>query len=185
MKSRKEQIKRVEISYWSIFCATVLVSGMGILLFGKKAILYSHVLDLNDAVVINLQAGNKVALLAYVIRERWWPVPLLFLAYTTYLGKAIGYLLTAWYGMGIGIILGAMLLHHGLTGILFILVIAFPHYLFYVVAFMMGIKINHGLKAKGRKQLLLFMVTEGVVLLGCLTEAYLNSALLKKILLLP
>ncbi len=182
MKIHAEQIKRTEVSHLSLFCAVLVICVIAILLTGKNTILQSTVFDWNTLCLFRLQNIDRVELLMYVLRQRCFIIPGLLLVSTTYLGKTIGYLLCAWYGMGIGIIAGTVLLRYGFAGIFLLLGSAFPQYLFYVPAFVISLGMSYTQKKADRRLFTQVLVLELVVLLGCLSESYVNPDVMEKII---
>lgn len=182
MKIHAKQIKRTEVSHLSLFCAVLALSTIGILLIGKNTILQSTVFDRNSLSLFRLQSVDRMELFIYVLKQRCFIIPCLVLVSTTYLGKYVGYLLCAWYGMGIGIIAGTVLLRYGLAGVLLLLGSAFPQYLFYVPVFVISIGITYTQKRVDRRLGIQILVLELVVFIGCIAESYMNPGIMEKII---
>lgn len=175
-------IKEKRCSLKTIFIATLLISMLGVLFRGKEAVMTSSLLDVRSMMNMDVKSSKNIALLVYIIRERWWPIPLLFIASTTYLGKAVRYLLTAWYGVGIGVVLGILLLRYGLKGIFLMMGAAVPHYLLYIVAFVLSLRMVEERRTANQKIIVQLVVMEVIVLLGCVIEATVTPFLLKKLI---
>lgn len=175
-----EKVKRV--SERRIFVATFLVSVFGMLLWGREAVIYGTLLDVRSMTGLGTEASKTSDLLVYVLRERWWPVPLMFMMSTTYLGNVTRYLISAWYGMGMGVVLGALLLRYGVKGILLLLGASVPHYLFYVWAFVFSLKLLRERRVANRKFAVQLVILEVIVILGCVSETMIAPVLMKKII---
>lgn len=182
MSENTKSIKVKGFSEKTIFLATLFISVLGLLFGGRETVQTSSLLDSQTLMNMELNNLKNSALLIYVIRERWWPIPLLFMMSTTYLGKAVRYLLTAWYGMGIGVVLGILLLRYGLKGILLMIGTAVPHYILYVAAFVLSLKMLGERRVLNRKFVMQLIVMETIVLLGCVSEAIIAPLILKKII---
>ena len=175
-------IKEKGVSEKTIFIATFLVSVFGILLLGKESVKTSTLLDAHTLLNMEVKEPKKSALLLSVIRERWWPIPLLFMMSTTYLGKTVRYVMTAWYGVGMGVVFGILLLRYGLKGILLMIGAAIPHYFLYIAAFMLSLKILEERRVVNRKFVIQLIVIEAIVFLGCVSEATVTPYFMKKLI---
>lgn len=175
-------LKRTEVSHLSLFCGVFLLSSLSIILFGKDEILQSEVLDRNTLRLFRLQEMDRIGMLIYVLRERCFVLPLLFLLTTTYLGKWAGYVYCIWYGAGIGTIMGTVLLRYGLCGVFLGLGSAFPQYLFYVPAFMITIGITKTQRKPERRLVIQLLLMELLVIAGCMSECYINPPLMEKLI---
>lgn len=175
-------IKEKRYSLKTIFAATLLVCMFGMLFWGKESVMTSSLLDVRSMMNMDVKSSGNIALSIYIIRERWWPIPLLFIAATTYLGKTVRYLLTAWYGVSIGVVLGTLLLRYGLKGILLMMGAAMPHYLVYVVAFVLSVRLVEERRTINQKWIVQLIVMESIVILGCVCEATITPFLIKKLI---
>lgn len=175
-------VKAKRISEKKIFVATFLVSALGILLWGKEAVINSPLPDVRSFADLGAETYKTSALLAYVLRERWWPIPLMFVMSTTYLGNITGYLISAWYGMGIGVVLGTMLLRYGIKGIFVMLGASVPQYLFYVAAFGFSLKLLKQRRVVNKSMVVQLIVMETIVILGCVSETMIAPVMMKKII---
>lgn len=112
---------------------------------------------------------------------------------TTYLGLLFCGGMTVKYGFSIGLFLGTATCRYGIKGILLCIVGIFPHYLCYVPAMVMllqwcediyrSIYFYHNITGQGKKSLpgklgkpVLIL---GVLVLGCVLEAFVNPVLFK------
>ncbi len=182
MSEYTKTIKAKGISEKTIFIATFFISVFGILLWGKESVMTSSLLDTHTLLNIEMKNPKMRDLLLYVVRERWWPIPLLFMMSTTYLGKSVRYLMTAWYGMGIGVVFGILLLRYALKGILLMIGAAIPHYLLYIASFLLSLKMLEERRVVNRKFVVQLIMLEAIVLLGCVCEATVTPILVKKLI---
>ncbi len=173
-------LKRTEVSHLSLFCGVFIVSSLVILVMGKDAVLQSEVFDCNALSLFRLQGTDKVEMLIYILRERIFILPFLFLLATTYLGKWAGYVYCIWYGAGMGAIMGTVLLRYGVEGIFLILGSVFPQYLFYVPAFIISIGITKTQRKPEKRLMIQVLMMELLIIAGCLTECYINPTLVEK-----
>lgn len=176
----ENHLKRTEVSHLSLFCGVFVLSSLGILLMGKEAVLQSVVFDSNTLRLFRLQGSDRMEMLIYILRERLFILPLIFLLATTYLGKWAGYGYCIWYGTGIGAIIGTSLLRYGLGGVFLVLGSAFPQYLFYVPAFVISIRITKTQRRPEKRLFIQLLLMELLVIAGCLTECYINPTLMEK-----
>lgn len=174
-------VKAKRFSEKKVFVATFLVCVLGILLWGREKVVSGTLLDVRSMTGLGTEASNTSALLIYVLRERWWPIPLLFVMSTTYLGNITRYLMSAWYGMGMGVVLGTLLLRYGIKGIFVMLGASVPHYLFYVAAFVFSLKLLKERRAANKKLAVQLIILEAIVILGCVSETMIAPDIMKKI----
>ena len=174
-------VKAKRISEKRVFVATFLVCVLGILLWGREKVVSGTLLDVRSMTGLGTEASNTSALLIYVLRERWWPIPLLFVMSTTYLGNITRYLMCAWYGMGMGVVLGTLLLRYGIKGIFVMLGASVPHYLFYVAAFIFSLKLLKERRAANKRLAVQLIIIEAIVILGCVSETIIAPDIVKKI----
>ncbi|MBP3351114.1 MAG: stage II sporulation protein M [Lachnospiraceae bacterium] len=175
-------LKRTEVSHLSLFCGAFVLSSLGILLLAKESVMQSDVLDRNTLSLFRVQGTNRLEMLLYILRERCLILPLLFVLATTYLGKWAGYVYCAWYGAGIGAVVGTGLLRYGLGGVFLVLGSAFPQYLFYVPAFIISIGIAKNQRKPERRFAIQLLLMELLVIAGCFAECYINPSLMEKII---
>lgn len=174
-------VKAKRVSEKKVFVATFLVCVFGILLWGREKVVSGTLLDVRSMTGLGTEASNTSALLIYVLRERWWPIPLLFVMSTTYLGNITRYLMSAWYGMGMGVVLGTLLLRYGIKGIFVMLGASVPHYLFYVAAFVFSFKLLKERRAANKRLAVQLIIIEAIVILGCVSETMIAPDIMKKI----
>lgn len=175
-------LKRTEVSHLSLFCGVFIVSSLAVLLVGKDEIVQSGMMDRNALRLFRLPDIDKMELLFYILRERCFVLPLLFIMSTTYLGKGAGYACCAWYGVGIGAITGTAILRYGVGGMFLVLVSAFPQYLFYVPAFIICIGITKTQRKPNKRMVIQLFLIELLIIVGSLTECYINPTLIEKII---
>lgn len=182
MSINVKQLKRTEVSHLSLFCVIFFLSVLGMLLSGKAFIMQSTMFSVKELRFLSQQSIESNQLLLYVLRERYWVIPCMLLASTTDWGKAVGYLLCGWYGMGFGMLMGVMLHRYGLGGVFLLIGSLFPQYLFYVPAFVIGIRLMKSKRKMERRYLLRFLTLEVIILLGSIAESYVNPIVLQKII---
>ena len=175
-------VKEKRFSLKTVFTTTLIISVLAGLFGGKEAVRSSSLLDTRSLINGDMISTHSIVLSIYIIRERWWPIPLLFIASTTYLGKAVKYLLTAWYGLGIGVVQGILLLRYGLKGILLMMGAAVPHYLLYVAAYLLSVRMLEERRTINQKFMVQLIVMEIMVILGCVMEATVTPILLEKLI---
>ena len=182
MKIQAKQWKGTGISHLSLFWSAFLIGAIGILIWGRDIILQSSLFGNDTVMLFELEQMNRKELLFFVLRERWWVLPAVFLLTTTYLGKVSGYLLSVWYGMNIGIVTGATMVKYGLGGIFLMLASAFPHYLIFIPVIVLSIKETKTQKKPEKQFWIRFWVLEILVIAGCVVESYINPLILEKII---
>lgn len=134
---------------------------------------------------------HKKRLFLYVIGLRLRTFVLMLLLSATPFGRFVRYGYTAWYGFTFGMILTAAYAVYSVKGLWLICICLFPQILFYIPAFILLCKASGwiyeqyacGYGGSGRQQ---FLISLGVILLlgmlGCLTEGYVNSVIVMKML---
>lgn len=182
MDLRVNREKGTGLSYLSLFLIVFFLVLLGSILFGEEYIKYSKVLDKNSLQIWKLEGGESKALLLYVLKERLWVIPLMFLLATTYLAKMTGFVFVLWYGVSLGIVTGISLLRFGFVGIFLVLMAGMPHYLLYIPIFIFVLRMNGRQRVVCRKFYLQLFLLELMVLIGCILESYVNPILLKKII---
>ena len=174
---------RVDITQHRLFFIVLFLSVMGILFFGKKAVLEVRVLDENTLMLLNLQKGD-LKYFGYILRNRGLIIPLLFLLSTTYLGRYAGYATICWYGFSIGTLIGVAMIQYGLWGIFFLLMASFPQYLLYVPVLWLTLKLTKTQRVVNKKFVWQLIVVEAIVIVGCWLESTVNLVMLEKIIAL-
>ena len=175
-------VKAKRISEKRIFVATFLVCVLGILLWGREKVASGTLPDVRSLTDLGAKTSQTSALLVYVLRERWWPIPLMFVMSTTYLGNITRYLISAWYGMGMGVVLGTVLLRYGIKGIFVMIGATMPHYLFYVAAFVFSLKLLKERRLANRKLAVQLIILEAIVIVGCISETMMAPDIMRKII---
>lgn len=131
-----------------------------------------------------------------VIKERIGPVIGIMVLATTYLGVVISYGYAGWLGMSVGMFVSASVIRYGVKGLILFLIAVFPHYLFYLPAWLIllqgarelcsciyfpgGCKRTYinGRRDEIRFGLGVLFKVLGVVIIGVLLESYVNPKLL-------
>lgn len=121
----------------------------------------------------------------YVLQKRMAVLWLLMLFGITTIGLYVfcGYL--AWCGFALGTLLSVAVMRYGIKGILLMVTGAFPHYIFYVPACLLLLKLGQRLYRKEQNILqcgMSFLGIHIVVIIGILLESYVNPYIMTKIL---
>lgn len=106
---------------------------------------------------------------------------LLFLAYTP-LRKITFRIVTAWTGLSMGILLKLFFCWYGISGIGLLLVLLFPHFLFYWMAYGLLYWEMERRRWKTAKSPIGILASVGVVIMGIVVESYVNPFLLRSYL---
>ena len=182
MKTLGKRVSNFDIPFLPLFVASALFV-MWIMFFQKsELLLQTEVFSKNALSLMKYQTSNDRSLFLYVLKERIWVIPFLFLMSTTYLSALATYSTIIWYGTGVGALLGLAMLRYGLRGILLLLVAALPHYLLYVPAIIVALQLSKVQRAPSRKFFGQLFVLEMVVIIGCFIESYVNLFLAEKII---
>ncbi len=176
--NRKE---RKESTFVPFFLVSLAVAMLFMVLNQSELLLQSDVLS-ESALSLVKKEGNGSSLFICVLKERIWVIPMLFLLSTTYLAGVFVHGVIAWYGMSFGALTAMAMLRYKLRGVLFLIMCGFPQYLFYVPAFAMALRLSVEQRIPDKKFFLQLTVLEGVVLIGCLAESYVNSLFVEKII---
>lgn len=163
-----------------------IICGFGILWFFGKEVLQDEMFFGNSLLgEIQYLDYKKTAYLIYLIKIRG--IQLAFIIFMTYIrkkraGLGIWAFMT---GSGFGIGIYAMSLRWGPIGILGYFMMIFPHYLCYFYAYSMYIKNDSNGQQTGRtihrksSYLVSKMSIIGVVIIGILSECYVNPLFIK------
>jgi len=183
MRVRLKQIKWQPLSLSQIYVLS-LVAVMLFLLIRKGELLiqtsFLSEASLNT-IKEELTRGNK-KLFLYILKERAAIILALFVLSTTYLGGMFVYLNVIWYGAVSGLLLTIALLRYGMKGILLIAGGALPHYLIYVPAVILALRLSREKRTVNSKFCIQLFVLLAVIVAGCLLECYVNPFFVVKIL---
>lgn len=121
----------------------------------------------------------------YVLQKRITLLWLLMLFCITTIGLYVlcGYL--AWCGFVCGTLLSVAIMRYGIKGILLIVAGTLPHYIFYIPACLLLIKLGQKLHERTQNVLqcgMSFLGIHIVVIIGILLESYVNPYIMTKIL---
>lgn len=135
-------------------------------------------------------------LFLYVLRKRMSLILFLMIFSTTYLGIVFSYGALVWTGFNAGMLMAAISIRYGFKGLFFIGTAIFPHYLFYIPAFIylcnwcyvvcailyFPAKVYEQTLYRGKKSMLLGKVGQAVcilavVIIGAVLESYVNPFL--------
>jgi len=135
---------------------------------------------------------DKWAFFLYVLRKRLLVIVGLILVSTTYLGVITAYSYAGWIGMSMGTICASAIYHYGIKGVLLFITAMFPHYFFYIPAWILllqGVREmcfcnffpakRKGSYIGGRREeiqyiVVLLLKVLGVVIIGAILESYVN-----------
>lgn len=121
----------------------------------------------------------------YVLQKRMTTVWLLMLFCITAIGLYVlwGYLL--WTGFALGTLLSVAVMRYGMKGILLLLAGIFPHYLCYVPACLLLLRIGQRMHTRIQEIWqygMSFLGLHIVVIIGVLLESYVNPYIITKVL---
>lgn len=167
-------------------------AGIALLVLGRGWFLESgNMMGADKTHYIGYLDIHKNRLFLYVLELRMRTVILMLLLSVTPLGRFVRYGYTAWYGLAFGMILTAAYAVYGVRGLWLVCLCLFPQILFYIPAFILLCAASRqiyeqyvcGYGGLGRRQLAAGI---GVILLlgvlGCITEGYVNSLIIMKML---
>lgn len=167
-------------------------AGIALLVLGREWFLGSgNMLGADKTHYIGYLDIHKNRLFFYVLEQRMRTVILMLLLSVTPVGRFIRYAYTAWYGLAFGMILTAAYAVYGVRGLGLIGICLFPQILFYIPAYILLCVTSKriyeqytcGYGGSGGHRLLAGI---GVILLlgmlGCITEAHVNSLIVMKML---
>lgn len=176
-----------------VFCAG-LIAGILVMNMGKSILLEdTGLFDEYTLYRMKYMTVDSSALFCYAFRKRMTVFVLVAVLATTYLGYVMCRAAAAWCGMSLGIFLTALSVRYGIKGLVLAAVCVFPQYLFYVPAVVMmlgwceslyrtiysrGVSADGGGKKFLMKELGRLGVIAALVILGCLSEGYVNPGLL-------
>lgn len=171
-----------EVSLTTVFVISLVVPMLFMIWKQREFLLQSGVLSESALSLVKTRSNSGSSLFLYVLRERLWMIPLLFLLSTTYLAVATVYGMVIWCGVSLGTLLAVAVLKYGVSGIFFLLLCAVPQYLFYVPALMIALRVCGTVRVADKRFFLQLGVLEGVMFLGCLAESYVNLLFVDKII---
>ena len=170
------------ISFASVFLISLVASMLFMVWNQRELLLQSEGLSEGALSLVKMRESSNGSLFFYVLRERMWVVPALFLFSTTYLATIAVYGSIVWYGLSLGSLLAMALLRYGITGMFFLVICGMPQYLFYVPAFIIALRVSVDVRRPDKKFFLQLIVLESIILVGCLVESYVNSLFVDKII---
>ncbi len=171
-----------EKAFATVFILSLAVGMLYIVLNQSELLLQSDVLSENSLSLIKIKSSNKESLFLWILRERMWIVPFLFLISTTNLCVWAVYGSVVWYGISFGTLFAVAILRYRVLGVLFLMLCSMPQYLFYSVAMILTLRLCKEQRKPDKKFFLQLVVLEGIVLVGCLSESYVNYYILEKII---
>lgn len=173
---------RKGFSQISIFVISIISAMIFGVIYKSELLLQTDVLSQASLSLVKTYGSNKGSLFLYVLNERIWIIPVLFLLSTTYLAGAAVYITIVWYGISLGMLWAIALLRYGMTGSFFLVFSGLPQYLIYVPAMIITIKLCHEIRIPDRRFFLQLFVLESVVFLGAFLETFVNRLILEKLI---
>lgn len=176
------KLGRKERGFVPIFLISLALSMLFMVLNRSELLLQSDVLSESTLSLVNSRVGNNDSLFLYVLRERVWIIPVLFLFSTTYLAPISVYGMIIWYGVSWGTILAITMLRYKVLGVLFLMVCGFPQYLLYIPAVFVALRLSGEQRTPDKRFFVQLIVLESMVFVGCLLESFINSLFIEKII---
>jgi len=171
-----------EISFVTIFILSLVFAMIFCMIYKSEFLLQADVLSQASLSLVKTYGSNKGSLFLYVLSERIWIIPVLFLLSTTYLAGPAVYGTIIWYGISLGTVWAVALLRYGMKGIWFLVFSGFPQYLLYIPTLIITFKVCRETRMPERRFFLQFFVLEGMMIVGCFLETYVNFFFLQKII---
>ncbi len=167
-----------------------------ILGYDENTNFFKQILGEKDILYLKDYHVNKAVLLEYVLETRISQFLVVILCSVSIIGGVFAYLLLAILGMGFGIISFMSVYQYGVIGLLFAIMLFFPHGIFYSIIFFEMFKKHWFVNKKNyhnidvdiclKKRKIINMIKSMVIILilfcfGILSETYINTEILKKI----
>lgn len=171
-----------EIPFLTLFVLSVVSAMIFCVIYKSEFLLQTDVLSQASLSLVKTYGSSKGSLFLYVLAERIWIIPVLFLFSTTYLAGPVVYGTVMWYGISLGTVWSIALLRYGMKGIWFIFFSGLPQYLFYIPAMVIALKLSGEMRTPDRRFFVQFLVLEGVIVLGSVVETFVNAFFLQKII---
>jgi len=182
MKTFQKGLVRSSSFFLPMFLASAAIMCIFVLTQGSDLLLQTMVLEEGTLELIKNQTQDGRSLFLYVLKQRAFLIPIIFLMSTTYLALLMVYGVIVWYGAAVGTVLGIAMLRYGVQGVLFLFVSALPQYLLYVPAVVAALHLSIGQRKPAKKFFIQLFVLELVVIIGCVLESYVNLRMLEKII---
>ncbi len=180
--SNEKKWNMQEISLITVFMVSLTMTMLFCIIYKKEWLLQSDILSQPSLSLIKAKDYDKSSLFLYILRERMWLIPLLFLLSTTYLARTAVYVSVVWFGIAFGSLISVLMLRYGMRGIFFLLLCSFPQYLFFLPAWVIAFRLSMVRRIADKKFFLQMIVLESVIFLGCLAECFVNSNILEKVI---
>lgn len=171
-----------DISFLTLFILSIMFAMIFCVIYKSEFLLQTDVLARDSLSLVKTYGGDKGSLFLYVLNERIWMIPLLFLLSTTYLCGATVYAVIVWYGISLGMVWSVALLRYGMKGIWFLIFSGFPQYIFYIPALLIALKLSCKIRIPDKRFLVQFLVLECLVVMGVFFEAFVNTIFIHKII---
>lgn len=182
-----------KLPFGAVFLAGIIL-GIFVVNLGKTFFLEnSSLLDEETLYRLKYMTVDNHALFRYVLRKRLASVLILCILATTYLGIPVCMGTAFWYGTSSGAFLAVLTARYGLKGVLLALAGIFPQYLLYAPSMVILLgwctEINRSIYFKGYRErqniryllparIVRFFLVIGIVILGCMLEAFCNPGIL-------
>lgn len=168
-----------------VFIIGFLIGIVFVVIFSKAEFLQEGYFSIYALERLRYLQVDKRTLFWEVLQNRFQIVVLILVLSTTIIGGAVGYLFSTWYGFSLGLMGAIMVSRFGIKGGILFFACIFPQILIYMPAFY-GIfhqcqNFRKG-NAKGLYTIKL-LIGIGVVIIGILTESYVNPNLISDIVI--
>ena len=174
MRGFGKRMNETDIPYLPLLLISAAVVMVFMFVQKSELLLQTKIFEKEHLSLLKYQAGGDRSLFLYVLKERIWVIPILFLFSTTYLNTLVCYCVVIWYGTGIGALVAVALMRYGMVGVLLIAAAALPQYLLYVPIMFITLQVIKVRRVPNRKFFLQLSILELVVIIGCYLESYVN-----------
>ena len=171
-----------EISFLTLFILSIVFAMIFCVIYKSEFLLQTDVLARDSLSLVKTYGSDKGSLFLYVLNERIWLIPFLFLLSTTYLCSAAVYGVVMWYGLSLGMVWSIALLRYGMKGIWVLIFSGLPQYIFYIPALLITFKISCKIRIPDKRFFLQFLVLESLVFVGAFFETFVNTIFIHKII---
>lgn len=182
MRLALENIRWKKMKLSNLYIVSLVVTLTILLIKRSELLIKTSLFDKNSLEVLREQTVDSGRLFFVVLKSRLAMIASIFLLATTVLGNTYIYMCVVWYGAASGLFLTIVLLRYGMKGVLLLWAGLFPHYLVYVPAVILSMRINRDRREVDGRFCMQFVMISFVVITGCLLECYVNPYVITKIL---
>lgn len=172
---------RKENSLTALFFCSLAISMFFVVMKREELLSQTDILSMEMLSMVGCDDVNNSLFLA-VLMERVALIPILFLVSTTYLAGMFVHGVVLFYGFSVGTLFAIAMLRYKIGGVVFLLLCAMPQYILYLPAFLIALRLTMEERVPDRKFFLQLCALEGMILVGCFLESYVNSFFVKKII---